>query len=377
MLRAPARLIVGAMLIAGSILAGPGDKTSLDWAVVTIGGVSRGAVVDSGGFTSVSYVDAIAMGLLDSTGNPKTTPTGTETVNGVTCDAFSVPLGYKPATALNGHVKGNGDTNTTTTTVYVPQKGADNKDSIPTKLGRDIVGVEINGKRLVPWDFGADPAGSGKNIRGSKYASAAPLPSDIVFPLQTGSILTGVVVNGVTVSADLTFLPTTMLSPAFAQEIGFTATDTLTLPSDLQQSLFTDGYISEPLGTSVTLASGFLDFVLPSTAGSYTVDEVAVAVNPELGTDLVLGSDALIPPDHGGYIDNDSFRIVSDVPEPSSLLLVAISLAGILWRIHRCTPGPVHRDRRVRNNSLFRSAPRSRGKRHCKVATEVPTDVRR
>jgi hypothetical protein len=310
--------------------------------MVTIGGVTKGAVVDSGGFTSVSYVDAVAMGLLDASGNPVGTPTGTKTVNGVECNTFSVSMGYNPAKASpSGTLSKNGDPVTTTTDVIVPKKAADQsgtaaekaakRDSIPTKLGRDIVGVEITGKRLVPWDFGLDPGGSGKDIRGSKYAGA-PLPSDILFLVESGPILADVLMNGISTSAGITFLPPTMVSPGLAQVIGFTATDTFTPDLTLQQSLFADGFINDLSGTAISLASGFADLVLPSTNGPYAVGQVAVVVDPELTMDAVLGSDALIPPFHGGYLDSDSFHLVSDAPEPSTLSLLAAALVGILWR---------------------------------------------
>jgi hypothetical protein len=329
-------VLVFTFLAVGNAWAGPKDENSLNWAVVKIGGVSKGAVVDSGGFNSVSYVDAIAMGILNADGSPKNPPSGSKDIQGVQCDGFDVSASFNPAKATpkaGGGVtlSSEGTEETTTTKVYVPRKSEpdDKRKTIPTKLGRGIVGTAYNGRRLIPWDFGPTAPGSLQNIRGSKWASVNPPPQNIPFTLRPGQVMAGVSVDGVTTSANLTFLPTTMISPGMAHLIGFTPTGVFSPDLYLQQSLFTDGFISAPVGTQVSLLAGFAEIVLPSAAGPFDVGDVAVVVDPELSTGLVLGTDALIPPFRGGYLTSDMFYLTAATPEPSTLTMWGSGVLGV------------------------------------------------
>jgi hypothetical protein len=320
----------------GTVWAGPGDHNSLNWALLTIGGVSKGAIVDSGGFTSISYVDAIAMGILNSDGSPKITPnppTANDNINGVACNVFTVSTSFKPATNDGaGHLSANGTSETSNLTFKVPKSSDPNRGRVPTKLGRDVVGVAFNGRRLVPWDFGGALTSNGNvvNLRGSKWADAGPpLPADIQFPLSQLEPpgIAGVSVNGVSTFADLSFLPTTMISPVFAQSIGFISSSLFTPDSDLANSLFADGYVSDP--TAISFESGFADIVIPSLTGPYKIAEVAVDVNPELTVPVVLGGDALLPTYKGGYLTSTEY-IITSIPEPCTLLLSAIAVCLVV-----------------------------------------------
>ena len=133
--------------------------------------------------------------------------------------------------------------------------------------------------------------------------------------------------NGVSTFADLSFLPTTMISPVFAQSIGFISSSLFTPDSDLANSLFADGYVSDP--TAISFESGFANIVMPSLTGPYTIAEVAVDVNPELTVPVVLGGDALLPANEGGYLTSTEY-IITSIPEPCTLLLSAIAFGLVV-----------------------------------------------
>src|SRR5262245_45797895 len=62
--------------------AGPQDLSTNFPVTIEVGGFKGGGIADSGGTTTISFVDAQAAGLVDQNGDPTKTPDGTGSAGG-------------------------------------------------------------------------------------------------------------------------------------------------------------------------------------------------------------------------------------------------------------------------------------------------------
>ncbi|MBI3710510.1 MAG: hypothetical protein HY246_22935 [Proteobacteria bacterium] len=358
-----ALLLCGFLLPAVEGEAGTQDSETRYFVKIEIGKFQDGALdistpgqPDSAGFTVISFADAQKAGLLDEFGDPTKPPDGSKNVGTgpatVKAHVFNdvkikiTPLKFEGATG-----KANGDAREVTGQVVVPmrsfeQDGATDADkekkqnSLPTKLGVNLVGAQIGGGKLDFIDT-KNPNNPNKNDRSMGWTNPAPNTPNVqpqkvvpVTPPASGSP-SGPKVDkdhfefesgGAEFKTDafMSTLPLTMVPTSLAGTMGLSTPFSLTLDAEMQQLLFAAGYLDFVPGLDpITFEFGFLDVVLDGLL----IPGVATIVNPFFDS-VVVGVNALVPTGFAGWFDNDASTFdLAMVPEPASLCVL---LGGLL-----------------------------------------------
>ena len=139
-------------------------------------------------------------------------------------------------------------------------------------------------------------------------------------------------------------LPATLIPQSLAQQLGLFAgpLGTELIGGDMQEALFTEGYLGAPNhfpdDGPLGFATAHLTVMLPALDGLFEIDSVKVFINP-YSDRILLGVNGLVPSDYAGWSNNDTntFNLsAAAVPEPSSLLILGLLTgAGLLRRNRR------------------------------------------
>lgn len=342
---------IGALLLLEGVgHAGPKDlKTNYRVIVGLAGGSSVGGIHDSGGVTSLSFVDAVSDGLLTAGGDPARPADGSGTVGGTGGGGLkywqfdNVTLRITPSSG--------GGTRTVVTTVIVPQKPANQTgappvqqaktNSLGTKIGKNTTGMQVGGGQLETVDGGPSII-PGRDIRYTRWSNPKPplFNINVNIDLSPGgsTFMPGVRFNGATFDPAVTTLAPSLIPTATAVLLGITPQGTDTLDYATESALYIDGFLNtipDPLNL-LTLSFGYADVTLPAVQGAIDNFQVAVLINPETDA-LVLGADGLIPEGYGGWFDNAASTFnLERIPEPPVLGIMAAALAWLgLLRLHR------------------------------------------
>lgn len=335
-LRTILMLILSVSFVAVA-MAGPKDISSKYAAAITIPlppgleGPTQEviAIVDSGGSTVISHADAKKLGLLDADGNPIDPPAGTIKIGGVGSGSIKCHV-FDDVTITVTPIDENGNPGTPKdikVSVVVPAKPEDQTQipnpndrekmvsGVPTLLGPNVVGGKFpDGTKLGLIDKkGPHPR---RNRRGTGWYSSASNPNPHYSTpaefLGAGSgspkfSIPEIGINGQPFSAGASLAPMTMLPEALAQGVGFKPYGKELLDRELQDVLFTRGYLNEPsLLNAFEVQLGTVDIEVIGDNGAYLIKEVMAMIHPDPNfNDIVIGVNGLIDEDHNGNLTLD------------------------------------------------------------------------
>ena len=335
-------------LTLASVLAhaGPEDQFTKYPVGVSIGGVTVGAIADSGGTTTISFEDAKRMGFLDANGDPEFEADGTQNMGGtgggsVTCHIFrNIDVTVQPR---NADGTANGPARTIKVTVFVPKKpseqtGDNNAEkekktkSVPTKIGANVCGATIDGHKLDFTDVATNDPKKNKRSTGWRQLNGggggggggadrrAPIQEDdnyedeAVFEPHLDNLL----INDVPIQiVQLNLAPVSCMGQQAAQQLGLEMMGPEVLDFENHQILFMAGLtdILPDQNEELILPMGRCHVAIPTLEGDpIQLQPVRVFVLPQGNPGLVaLGGNALVPPQTSMWLDSDTHQLFWDL----------------------------------------------------------------
>ena len=328
--------------------AGPEDQFTKYPVGIEIGGVTVGAIADSGGTTTISFDDAKRMGFLDANGDPDFPADGTQRMGGtgggsVTCHIFrNITIKVQPRKADG---TANGPAREINVTVFVPKKpseqtGANDAEknkktkSVPTKIGANVCGATIDGHKLDFTDVATNDPKKNKRSTGWRQLNGgggggggdggadkrAPVQEDdnyedeAVFEPHLNDLL----INDVPIQfVQLNLAPVSCMGQQAAQQLGLEMMGPEVLDFENHQILFHAGLtdILPDQQNELILPMGRCHVAIPTLEGDPVVLEpVRVFVLPQSDPWLVaLGGNALVPPQTSMWLDSHTHQLFWDL----------------------------------------------------------------
>lgn len=330
--------------------AGPEDQFSKYKVGVTIGGVTRTGIADSGGTTTISFDDAKRMGFLDANGDPDFPPNGTQRMGGtgggsVTCHIFrNITVKVQPRKADG---TANGPAREINVTVFVPKKpseqtGANDAEknkktkSVPTKIGANVCGSTIEGHKLDFTDRATNnpkkndrstgwrkvgQAGGGKpGTDGADRSAPAQEDDNFEDEILHDTFLPGLLINGQPCAGGLSMAPIMCFGQQAAQQYGVPQMDLEILDFENHQLLFLAGVLDvlPDQENLLMLPIGQCLIEHPTLEGDLIpLQPVLSFIIPEADPWMVfIGSNAIVPPEVTSWFDNDEGLLLWDFDLP-------------------------------------------------------------
>ncbi|MBL8760973.1 MAG: hypothetical protein JNL50_06680, partial [Phycisphaerae bacterium] len=320
--------VLALVLTSGLALAGPDDIGTNYPIGVEVGGQSFSGIFDSGGLTSMSFEDAKKAGLLDANGDPVNPTEGSTNVGGtgggsVKCHVIKTKIKVQPK---NADGTNNGPAKEVETKVVVPKKpseqdGANDAEkekktnSMKTKVGKNLAGATIDGKKIGMTDAPTDDPN--KNKRGTEWLNAA-VQAPIRVPVQQDDNYEDhifkndrslpVLVNGRLCQAWLSTEPCTMIPMQLAQQWGLPIEGQAILRPEVSLPLYYDGFFDVftdlPLPMPFTHTQTVL-FTLNNQP--VPLHPAKTFINPDPNFhDIILGCNTITPEGCTSWFDNES-----------------------------------------------------------------------
>jgi hypothetical protein len=351
------RAVAGLLLLsAGGSAQGqvfPAGKFDLFTKFPILVGVDGGpmleGIYDTGGVTSLSFADAQRIGILGADGRPTPgyTPLGDPAglpITGagggqVLANAFAVNLNVQGAAPREqGGIEPAGPVGAAgQVPVFVPVRPDDQPgstpeererqtESIPTLLGANLAAFDFAGQRIKILDARSDnPL---RNLRATVLASVDTRDPFIPFQGSPVPTVAGAAVNGTSVTANVTLLPTTLISPTLAEALGIVPLGFTTLDPLVERALFAKGFIDAlPGAAPLSRPFGVANFALPSSGGVIQVSSAYTLIVAG-GAELVIGGNVLVPEGYTAYVSEQGLHL-SAVPEPAPVILTGAGIASL------------------------------------------------
>lgn len=334
-------VVAMATAVAASATAGPEDQfTKFPIGVAIPGGSQVAGIFDPGGTTTISFEDAKKLGFLDANGDPAEEPDDSQRLGGTgggSVDCYVFRGAWIRIQPLKPDGSPNGAPRDIKVTIFVPKKPAlqngDNAQreratkSVPTKLGANVAGAVVQGKKIGMTDAPTnDPR---KNLRGTEWLDvaaggggggggqhadrSAPAVHDDNY--EDGnvqySVLPDVRINGVQCGGLMSGSPVTCLGAESAQIFNAQPIEQIRLDFEDQATLFEMGAIDvvpDPENLLV-LPVALIDVEVPTLERQpMIITGVRAFILPQQqGFDpyaVVLGGNALVPPDTQSWLDD-------------------------------------------------------------------------
>lgn len=332
--------------------AGPEDQFTKYPVGVGIGGTIVSGIADSGGTTTISFADAKRLGILNGDGDPGDFDAdGTQRMGGtgggvVVCHIFrNIWVTVQPRKADGTP---NGPARTVKVTIFVPKKpseqtGANDAEkrrktrSVPTKIGANVCGAEIDGhkldlsdkatadpkknKRSTGWRRIAGGGGGGKGDTGGADRRA-PVQEDDNYEDEAffEPMLPELWINGLPCAGTINAAPATCFGWEAAQQFGVFPIGQEILDFDNHRALFMAGLLDTlpDENNPLVLPIGHCLVEIPTFEGD------AIALQPVLAFILpegdpwqvVIGGNGLVPPGTSMWLDSDQHQLLWDLDGP-------------------------------------------------------------
>ncbi len=328
-------VVLALALSAGLAHAGPDDIGTKYPVGVEVGGQTFSGILDSGGLTSLSFEDAKKAGLLDANGDPVNPPDGSTNVGGtgggsVKCHVFKTKIKVQPK---NADGTNNGPAKEIEVKVVVPKKPADQTgdtdaekqkktDSMKTKVGANIAGATIDGKKLGMKDEPTnDPS---KNKRSTEWINAniqAPVQvpvqqddnfEDLIFKNYRSQT---VLINGHPATALLTTNPCTMIPMPLAQQWGLPIEGQSLLDPSISLPMYCDSFFDIFVDVPLTLPHTHTMVTLFTIHGQpIPLAPGRTFINPDPAfASVILGCNTITPEGCTSWFDHET-RTLNIIP---------------------------------------------------------------